>query len=65
MYAGYGIARGKTLQEIENNHKEAEHPLEQYMDIINDRINKYKVDNPSRDSRIKKGPIPLFLFNLI
>ena len=40
------LPRGKTLQQIENNHKEAEHPLEQYMDIINDRINKYKVEVP-------------------
>ena len=46
MYAAYGIARGKSLQQIENNHKEDVHPLEEYMDIINDRIEKYKIEVP-------------------
>jgi hypothetical protein len=46
MYAAYGIARGKSLQQIENNHKEEVHPLEQYMDIINDRIDKYRIQVP-------------------
>lgn len=46
MYAAYGIARGKSLQQIENNHKEDVHPLEEYRDIINDRIDRYKIQVP-------------------
>ena len=46
MYAAYGIVRGKSLQQIENNHKEDVHPLEQYIDIINDRIEKYWIEVP-------------------
>lgn len=43
MYAAYGIARGRSLQQIEH-HKEDEHPLEKHMDSINAIIDKYKVE---------------------
>jgi len=46
MYAAYGIARGKSLEYVESNHKGDVHPLEEYRDIINDRIDRYKIQVP-------------------
>jgi len=37
MYAAYGLARGKSIKQIENQHDEENHPLKQYQKTI-DRI---------------------------
>jgi hypothetical protein len=43
MYAAYGLARGKSFQQIENAHKEEPHPLEQYQEQIDKILDKYKI----------------------
>jgi hypothetical protein len=43
MYAAYGLARGKSFSQIENNHKEGEHPLDQFADRINKYIRMYEM----------------------
>jgi len=48
MYAAYGIARGKKFSQIENNHPEENHPLNNLQKKI-DRISepyKYLVEVP-------------------
>jgi hypothetical protein len=46
MYAAYGKARGKSFQQIESNHKEEPHPLEQWSISIDSIINRYKIQVP-------------------
>lgn len=42
MYAAYGLSRGKTFSQIENNHIEENHPLFKYLDKISLILSKYK-----------------------
>lgn len=46
MYAAYGFIRGKSFQQIENNHKEEVHPLEKYREQIIKIADKYLVEVP-------------------
>ena len=46
MYAAYGMARGKNFKQIESNHKEEPHPLEQWCISIGSIINRYKIQVP-------------------
>ncbi len=46
MYAAYGLARGKSFQQIENNHKEEVHPLEKYREQIIKLADSYLVEVP-------------------
>jgi len=42
LYAAYGVIRGKTYAQIENNHAEEEHPLMQLICQIDKVIETYK-----------------------
>lgn len=46
MYAAYGFMRGKSFQQIENNHKEEVHPLEKYREQIIKLADSYLVEVP-------------------
>lgn len=43
MYAAYGLARGKSYSQTENNYPEENHPLIEYQKQIDNIINSYKV----------------------
>jgi hypothetical protein len=43
MYAAYGIARGRSFSQIENNHPEENHPLQKYQKSIDRLLEKYKM----------------------
>jgi hypothetical protein len=43
MYAAYGIARGKSFSQIENQHAEENHPLQRFQKSIDRLLEKYKV----------------------
>ena len=43
MYAAYGIARGKSFSQIENNHPEENHPLQRFQKSIDRVLEGYKM----------------------
>jgi hypothetical protein len=43
MYAAYGIARGKSLSQIENHFPEVDHPLQKYQISIGRLLENYKI----------------------
>lgn len=43
MYAAYGLMKGKTFSEIENNYPEENHPLNMYKYDIDKLVKKYSV----------------------
>ena len=46
MFAAYGLMRGKSFSQIENNHSEEEHPLNKFKTNINVLIDHYdKLEN--------------------
>lgn len=44
MYAAYGIARGKSFSQIENNFPDDNHPLTGYQKQIDSLLKKYEVE---------------------
>ena len=42
LYAAYGVLRGKTFSQIENNHPEENHPLNGYKNEIMKIVNTYQ-----------------------
>ena len=41
MYAAYGLARGKSLNDVERHYDEENHPLKQYQGSIDRILDKY------------------------
>jgi hypothetical protein len=41
MFAAYGLMRGKSFSQIENNHSEEEHPLKNFLPQISKMIEHY------------------------
>jgi hypothetical protein len=41
MYAAYGLKRGKSFSQMENNHIEEEHPLKNFLPQISKIIEQY------------------------
>ena len=46
MYAAYGFIRGKSFEQVENNHKEEVHPLEKYRGQIIRIADNYLIEVP-------------------
>jgi hypothetical protein len=44
MYAVYGLAKGKCFSQIENHYPEDKHPLKDYQNSIDRKLEKYMIE---------------------
>jgi hypothetical protein len=48
MFAAYGLMKGKTFSQIENNHSEEEHPLNKFKTNINVLVDHYETKSEEK-----------------